>query len=71
MQAVDVRHQDWRSQEEQENVTHEEVRAPERKFDDLHDKLSSRLRHSMGTESTSIPLASPPSTIGFIVFELS
>ena len=71
MQAVDVRHQDWRSQEEQENVTHEEVRAPERKLDDLHDELACRLRHRMRPETTAVPLARPPRAVRLVVLELA
>ena len=71
MEAVKVWNEERGCEHEEEEVSKKDITAPEWKFDDLHDKLSSRLRHSMGTESTSIPLASPPSTIGFIMLELT
>ena len=52
-------------------MSNEEVGAPERKFDDLDDVLSSGLGHDMRAKATAVPPTRPPSAIGLVMLELS
>ena len=52
-------------------MSNQEVRAPQQEFDDLGKEFSSRLRHDVHTEVSSIPPSSPPSLIGLVVLELT
>ena len=71
METINVRDEDRRREEEQENMAHEEVGAPERQLDDLHDEFTRRLGHRVRTQSTAVPLASPPCAVRLVVLELT
>ena len=71
METIKVGNGNERRQHEQEHMSKEKIRTPERQLDDLDDKLSSRLRHDMRTQPAPVPSSGPPRTIRFIVFELS
>lgn len=58
-------------QYDQEKVTQKEIGRPQRHLHDLHDELSSGLRHSGCSKSSAIPFAGPPSTIGLIMLEFT
>jgi hypothetical protein len=58
-------------QEEQQEVTEQEITAPEREFDNLDNILASRLGHGVVTETTSIPLTSPPCAVRLVMLELA
>ena len=49
----------------------QEIRTPQRQLDNLDNELSCGLRHGMVSETSSVPLASPPRQVGLIVLELS
>ena len=68
---IDVRHEERGRQHEEQEVAKEDVRAPKAELDVLHHELASGLADGMGTETTAIPFASPPSTVGLIVLELA
>ena len=71
MQTVDVWNHDRRRQDEHQDVAHEEVRAPERQLDDLHDELTRGLRHRVRAQTTAVPLARPPRAVRLVVLELT
>ena len=71
MHLVDVGNQDGWCHHEQQNVSNQEVRAPQREFDDLDRKFSSWLGHDVHTEVPSIPPSSPPGLVGLVMFELA
>ena len=71
MQTVNVRDKDRGCEQEKKEVAGKEVRAPEREFDNLDDELPCRLRHRIGPEASSVPLARPPRPICLVVLELT
>ena len=71
MEAVDVGDEDGRGEDEEEDVAHEEVRAPERQLDDLDDELARGLRHRVRAEAAAVPLARPPRAVRLVVLELA
>jgi hypothetical protein len=71
MQAIEVRDEDTRRQEDEENVSHEEVGAPKRHLHDFDDEFTGRLRKGRATEAASVPAARPPSTVGLVMLVLT
>jgi hypothetical protein len=71
VEPVDVWNHEWQSEDEQEEVADEEIRAPERDLDRLHYEFTGRLRHGVIAEAASIPPTSPPGLVRLIVLELS
>ena len=71
MQTINVRDEDRRGQEEEEDVAHEEVRAPQRQFNDLHDELTRGLGHGMRAEAAAVPLARPPRAVRLVMLEFT
>ena len=71
VQTVDVGYEDGWREEEEEDVSDEEVRAPQRQLDDLHDELARRLRHRGRAQAAAVPLARPPRPVRLIVLELT
>lgn len=60
----------WR-QNDHEEMSEEEIGAPQRHFDNLDNVFTSGLRHGGVTKPTSIPLARPPSAIRLVMLELT
>ena len=52
-------------------MAEQNIGAPQRQFDDLHNKLASRLRHRVRAEAAAVPLARPPCPVGLVVLELT
>jgi hypothetical protein len=71
MDTVKVRDHHRQSQQEQQQMPEENVGTPEGQLDNLDDEFSGRLRHDVGAETASIPLAGPPCSVGFVVLEFS
>ena len=71
MELVNERDERWWRHNNHENMSKEEVGAPQRHLDNLDNVFTSRLRHGGVTKSTSVPLARPPSAIRLVVFELT
>jgi len=71
VETVKVRNQNRRGQHEQEQVAKDEIRAPQRQFDDLDQKFSRRLRHEVCTQPSAIPPTSPPCAVCLVVFEFT
>ena len=71
MQTIDVRKDDGRRKDKHQDVTHEEVGAPERQLDDLDHELARRLRHRVRAKTAAVPLAGPPRTVRLVVLELT
>ena len=71
MEAVNIWYQDRRGEDEKKDMARQEVRAPQRQLDDLHDELARRLRHRVAAEAASVPLSGPPRPVRLVVFELT
>ena len=71
MNLVNSRDQHRWGQDHQEDVTQDEIRTPHREFDNLDDKLTSRLHESRGTELDTMPFTRPPCPIRLVVLVLS
>ena len=71
MQFVNERNENGDRQDHQEDVTKQEIRAPQRHLDDFHDKLTSRLGHGRVTKATAVPFTRPPCTVCFVVLEFT
>lgn len=71
MQRVGIRDQNWWSQDNEKDVSKQEIRSPQRHLDNLDDKLASGLGHGGIAKPTAIPFTCPPCTIGLIVFEFT
>ena len=71
MEAVNIWYQDRRGEDEKKDMARQEVRAPQRQLDDLHDELARRLRHRGRAQAAAVPLARPPRPVRFIVLELT
>jgi len=71
MQPVGEGDQGGWCQNDQENVTKQEIRGPQRHFHDFHNELASWLRHCRRAKATSIPFTSPPCAIRLVVLELA
>jgi hypothetical protein len=71
MYPVEVRNEQRRCQDNEKNMSEQEVRTPQRHFDDLHDVLASRLRQGRVTKTATVPLAGPPGPIGLVVLVLT
>ena len=71
MNTIDVGYQQRWGKHEQQKVAEQNIGAPQRQFDDLHNKLASRLRHCMRAKSTAIPTTRPPRAVRLLVLELT
>ena len=71
MNAIDVRYQQRWGEHEQQKVAEQNIGAPQRQFDDLHNKLASRLRHCMRAKSTAIPTTRPPRAVRLVMLEFT
>jgi len=69
--AVEPRDKQGDSQDDQQDVSQQEVRTPKRHLDDLDDIFTGRLGNRGGSKAAAVPLTSPPSPVGFIVLELT
>jgi hypothetical protein len=71
MQPVEERDQGGRCQNDQENVTEQEIRGPKRHLHNLHNKLACGLRHRGNAKATTIPFPSPPCPVGLIMLKFT
>ena len=71
MEAVNIWYQDRRGEDEKKDMARQEVRAPQRQLDDLHDELARGLRHRVAAKAPSVPLSGPPRPIRLVVLELA
>ena len=71
MKSISIRDEDRRREHEQQEVSNEEVGAPQAKLDDLDNELTRRLRHDMRAQPTAVPLARPPRAVRLVVLELT
>lgn len=67
VEAIGPRNQDRWCQNDQQEMSCQEVGTPQRHFDDFDDKLSSRLRYSGVAETPTVPFPCPPGAIGFVM----
>lgn len=52
-------------------MSEQQIRAPERQFNDLDNEFAGGLGHDMRSKAAAIPTPSPPCSICFIVLKLS
>ena len=71
MDAVEPRDKQGNSQDDQQDVSQQEVRTPKRHLDDLDNKFASGLGNRGVSKTAAVPLTSPPSPVGFIMLELA
>lgn len=72
MNAVRVRDEDRRSEDDEEDVASDEVSGEEAHLNELDDKLAHRLAHrSVGTKRPVVPNTRPPGAVRLIVLELA
>ena len=71
MEAVNIWYQDRRGEDEKKDMARQEVRAPQRQLDDLHNELTRGLRHGVRAEAAAVPLARPPRAVRLLVLELT
>ena len=71
MYGIPIGDETRRSEYEQEEVGDQEVRCPERQFNNLDNEFSGWLRHDMVAQPATIPLSSPPRSVGLIMLELT
>ena len=71
MRLVNAWDQQGRRQDDEQQVPQQKVGTPQVEFDGLHDEFSCRLGENGRSESSSVPLAGPPSSVGLVVLELT
>jgi len=71
MQSINVRNQHDRGHDKQQEVSKQEVSTPHGQLDNLDNEFTHRLRPSARAQVPAVPLASPPCSVSFIVFEFS
>ena len=71
MKPVEIWNEKRRGQHEEQYMTKQEVGTPKTEFNNLDHEFSSGLRHDSRPQAAAVPLASPPSTIGLVVLELT
>lgn len=71
MYGIPIGDETRRSEYEQEEVGDQEVRCPERQFNNLDNEFSGWLRHDMVAQPATIPLSGPPCSVRLIMLELT
>ena len=71
VQTVSIGKQDWRRQDNEQDMGKEEIGTPERHLHNLDNELPSRLRQRRVSKATTIPFTRPPGSVRFIVLELT
>lgn len=71
MEPISKRYQNGRRQNNQENMPEEEIRTPERHFDNLDNEFTGRLRHCRRSQASSVPFTRPPGAVRLVVLVLT
>lgn len=71
MQAIHIRDKQREREHEQQEVPNQKVGTPKGQLDNLDHELAGRLAHRVCTETTAVPLTSPPCAVRLVVLELA